>query len=82
MYWNTLVFDIKVNLRRFLYKNSGTRGASRSTGNMYFHGKHILTALLEDMSVRFGLARAASLTLVGTGSGARGVGYNCDYVAR
>ncbi|XP_023339498.1 uncharacterized protein LOC111709817 [Eurytemora carolleeae] len=60
---------------------AGTRGASRNTGNLYFHGRHILTAFLEDMSSRFGLARAASLTLIGSGSGARGVGYNCDYVA-
>jgi len=34
------------------------------------------------MLARFGLEKAASLTLVGTGSGAKGVGYNCDHVAR
>jgi len=60
---------------------AGTRGASRSTGNFYFHGKHVVTAMLEDLSSKFGLEGARSLSLVGTGSGARGVGYNCDYVA-
>jgi len=60
---------------------AGTRGASSSTGNLYFHGKHILTAALDDLSTRFGLENARSLTLLGTGSGARGVGFNCDYVA-
>ena len=49
---------------------------------MFFHGKHVMTAALEDLSTRFGLAAARSVTLVGTGSGARGVGYNCDYVDR
>jgi hypothetical protein len=34
------------------------------------------------MFFRFGLEKAASVTLVGTGSGAKGVGYNCDHVAR
>ena len=29
----------------------------------------------------FGINKAESLVLVGSGSGARGVGYNCDYVS-
>jgi len=60
---------------------AGTRGPSKSTGDFHFHGKHIVTATLEDLSRRFGLDGARSLTLVGTGSGARGVGHNCDYAA-
>ena len=61
---------------------SGTRSASENTGDMFFHGKHVITAALEDLTSKFGLAKARSITLVGTGSGARGVGYNCDYVSR
>jgi len=60
---------------------AGTRSASENTGDMFFHGKHVITAALEDLTSKFGLAKARSITLVGTGSGARGVGYNCDYVS-
>jgi len=59
---------------------SGTRGASRSTGNLFFHGKHIVTSTLQDLVARFGIDRAESVVLVGSGAGARGVGYNCDFV--
>jgi len=60
---------------------SGTRGASRTTGNLFFHGKHILTSTLQDLVSRFGIDRAESVVLVGSGAGARGVGYNCDFVS-
>jgi len=60
---------------------SGTRGASRSTGNLFFHGKHIITSTLQDLVARFGIDRAESVILVGSGAGARGVGYNCDFVS-
>jgi len=60
---------------------SGTRGASRSTGNLFFHGKHIITSTLQDLVARFGIDRAESVVLVGSGAGARGVGYNCDFVS-
>jgi len=59
---------------------SGTRGASRSTGNLFFHGKHIVTSVLQDLVASFGIDRAESVVLVGSGNGARGVGYNCDFV--
>ena len=59
----------------------GTRGASRSTGNLFFHGKHIITSTLQDLVARFGIDRAESVILVGSGAGARGVGYNCDFVS-
>merc|ERR550517_229903 len=79
---NPFVDHFKVFLHYCTSDNyAGTRGASRATGNLFFHGKHVITAMLEDLSLKFGLDTAASLTLVGTGSGARGVGYNCDYVA-
>lgn len=60
---------------------SGTREASRLTGNLYFHGKHIVTSMLQDLVSTFGVNKASSVVLVGSGSGARGVGYNCDYVS-
>lgn len=59
---------------------AGSRGGSKSTGNIFFHGKHILTATLQDLVKRFGLADARQVVLAGSGSGARGVGFNCDYV--
>jgi len=59
---------------------SGTRGASKSTGNLFFHGKHIVTSVLQDLVATFGIDRAESVILVGSGNGARGVGYNCDFV--
>ena len=58
----------------------GTRTASRLTGNYNFHGRHILTAVLQDLVANFGIDRAERLVLAGSGSGARGVGHNCDYV--
>lgn len=59
---------------------SGTRSASRLTGNYYFHGKHVLTAVLQDLVATFGIDRAERFVLAGSGAGARGVGFNCDYV--
>ena len=59
----------------------GTRSASRLTGNYYFHGKHVLTAVLQDLVATFGIDRAERFVLAGSGAGARGVGFNCDYVA-
>ena len=36
--------------------------------------------MLKDLVSIFGIERAASVVLAGSGSGARAVGYNCDYV--
>jgi len=60
---------------------SGTRSGSRLTGNLNFHGKHILTSTLQDLVASFGINSAESLVLAGSGTGARAVGYNCDYVS-
>jgi len=60
---------------------SGTRQSSRLTGNLHFQGKNILTSTLQDLVSTFGINQADSLVLVGSGTGARGVGYNCDYVS-
>ena len=60
---------------------SGSRGASAATGGLHFQGSNILTAVLQDLVATFGINRAESLVLAGTGAGARGVGHSCDYVA-
>ena len=59
---------------------SGTRTASRLTSDLYFHGHHIVTSVLQDLVATFGINKADSVVLAGSGTGARGVGYNCDYV--
>jgi len=59
---------------------AGTQPSSPATGNITFHGRHILTATLQDLVARLGIERAGSVVLAGSGSGARGVGYNCDFV--
>ena len=61
-------------------RNLGTRSASRLTSDLYFHGHHILTSVLQDLVATFGINKADSVVLAGSGSGARGVGYNCDFV--
>jgi len=60
---------------------AGTQPSSLATGNLTFHGRHILAATLQDLVARLGIDRAGSVVLAGSGSGARGVGYNCDFVS-
>ena len=36
--------------------------------------------MLQDLVATFGINKADSVVLAGSGTGARGVGYNCDYV--
>merc|ERR1712226_788395 len=48
---------------------SGTRSASRLTGNYHFHGKHVLTAVLQDLVATFGIDRAAEMVLAVRGGG-------------
>jgi len=62
---------------------SGARGPLRgSNGNqIYFHGRHIFSSLLRDLVANYGIDQAENIVLVGSGSGARGVGHGCDYLA-
>ena len=62
---------------------SGARGPLRSSngGRIHFHGRHIFSSLLRDLVANFGIDQAKSIVLVGSGSGARGVGHGCDYLA-
>eukprot|EP00095_Tigriopus_kingsejongensis_P001054 maker-scaffold631_size122145-snap-gene-0.37 protein:Tk01054 transcript:maker-scaffold631_size122145-snap-gene-0.37-mRNA-1 annotation:"hypothetical protein CAPTEDRAFT_219523" len=59
----------------------GTRGRSDETGGMIFHGRHIFSSLLRDLVAKHGMGQAQEVVLVGSGSGARGVGRNCDFLA-
>jgi len=62
------------------YCSSDSFAGTKATGNITFHGHHILMATLQDVVARLGIDRAGSVVLSGSGSGARGVGYNCDFV--
>jgi len=57
---------------------SGTRAASQETGGYNFYGKHIVSAVLEDLSARFGLLEASHIVLTGGSAGAQGTVLNCD----
>ena len=57
---------------------SGSRAASQETGGYNFYGKHIVSAVLEDLSARFGLLEASHIVLTGGSAGAQGTVLNCD----
>ena len=50
-------------------------------GSIFFHGRHIFSSLLRDLVANYGIDQAENVVLVGSGSGARGVGHSCDYLA-
>ena len=52
---------------------SGTRGSSPGTGNIVFHGRHIFSSVLRDLTAKFGLDRASSVILVGSGQSVAGL---------
>ncbi len=60
---------------------SGARGPlfGANGGKLFFHGRHIFSSLLRDLVAKYGIDQAQNLVLVGSGSGARGVGHSCDY---
>ena len=62
---------------------SGARGPlfGSQGGKIFFHGRHIFSALLRDLVGKYGIDQAESIILVGSGSGARGVGHGCDYLS-
>jgi len=62
---------------------SGARGPIRGSDGdrIWFHGRHIFSSLLRDLVANFGIDQAESIVLIGSGSGARGVGHSCDYLA-
>jgi len=62
---------------------SGARGPlfGSQGGKIFFHGRHIFSSLLRDLVAKYGIDQAENVVLVGSGSGARGVGHSCDYLA-
>ena len=56
---------------------SGARGPIRGSDGdrIWFHGRHIFSSLLRDLVANFGIDQAESIVLIGSGSGARGVGH-------
>lgn len=62
---------------------SGARGPlfGSNGGRIFFHGRHIFSSLLRDLVANYGIDQAENVVLVGSGSGARGVGHGCDYLS-
>jgi len=62
---------------------SGARGPlfGSQGGKIFFHGRHIFSSLLRDLVAKYGIDQAKNVILIGSGSGARGVGHSCDYLA-
>jgi len=62
---------------------SGARGPlfGSNGGQIFFHGRHIFSSLLRDLVAKYGIDQAENVVLVGSGSGARGVGHSCDYLS-
>jgi hypothetical protein len=62
---------------------SGARGPlfGSQGGKIFFHGRHIFSSLLRDLVAKYGIDQAENVVLIGSGSGARGVGHSCDYLA-
>jgi len=62
---------------------SGARGPlfGSQGGKIFFHGRHIFSSLLRDLVAKYGIDQADNIVLIGSGSGARGVGHSCDYLA-
>jgi len=61
---------------------SGTRSASSDTGGYYFHGKHIVEAVVKDIiKNKPNIESVKQVVLMGTSAGAFGTNLNCDFVA-
>ena len=61
---------------------SGTRSASADTNNFFFHGKHIVEAVVKDIiKHKPNVESMKQMVLIGTSAGAYGVNLNCDFVA-
>jgi len=61
---------------------SGTRSASAETGGYYFHGKHIVEAVVKDIiKNKPNIESVKQVVLIGTSAGAFGTNLNCDFVA-
>ena len=60
----------------------GNRTASDDTGGYYFHGKHIVEAVVKDIiKHKPNIESLKQMVLIGTSAGAFGTNLNCDFVA-
>ena len=60
---------------------SGTRNASAGTGNLIFHGKYIVMAIIQDLIDNTWITQAEEVVLIGLSTGAIGTESNCDMLA-
>jgi len=61
---------------------AGTRSKNDGDSEYYFHGKHIIEALIEDIiKHKPDVENTKQLVFMGTSAGAYGVALNCDFVA-
>ena len=60
---------------------SGTASASEATAGYNFLGRHIVGAVVQDLSDNYNLLAATTVVLTGCSAGAAGVALNCDEVA-
>ena len=60
---------------------TGTRNASAGTGNLIFHGKYIVKAIIQDLIDNTWVTEAEEVVLMGSSAGAIGTESNCDMLA-
>jgi len=60
---------------------SGTASASEATAGYNFLGRHIVEAVVQDLTDNYNLLAATTVVLTGCSAGAAGVALNCDEVA-
>ena len=60
---------------------TGTRNASAGTGNLIFHGKYIVKAIIQDLIDNTWITQAEEVVLMGFSAGAIGTESNCDMLA-
>ena len=60
---------------------TGTRNSSLIFDGMAFHGKYIVTAVLDDLIKNTWITEAEEVVLMGVSAGGIGTEANCDFVA-
>ena len=60
---------------------TGTRNASAETGDLFFHGKYIVKAIIKDLMENTWITEAEEVVLTGASAGAIGTEANCDMLA-
>ena len=60
---------------------SGTASSSEASTGYNFLGRHIVEAVVQDLTDNYNLLAATTVVLTGCSAGAAGVALNCDEVA-